>query len=131
MEDKVTETERLNKILYEEKSKIESILNSMVCRRCSAWIQQAQWPFKLQRTSILTYSNKNSLQNNRYYKHLMLLLKTRSPETSTDKIEKMVIQKEGEDVNIFNTRVSLIKGRQGRGARPNLRSLRILLNLKS
>ena len=29
MEDKVTETERLNKILYEEKSKIESILNSM------------------------------------------------------------------------------------------------------
>ena len=114
MEDKVTETERLNKILYEEKSKIESILNSMAAGVVVVDTTGAMAFLNYSARSILTYSNKNSLQNNRYYKDLMLLLKNSvSGETSTDKIEKMVIQKEGEDVNIFNTRVSLIKGRQG------------------
>jgi PAS domain S-box-containing protein len=114
MEDKVAETERLNKILYEEKSKIESILNSMAAGVVVVDTTGAMAFLNYSARNILTYSNKNSLQNNRYYKDLMLLLKKSvTREASTDKIEKMVIEKEGEDVNIFNTRVSLIKGRQG------------------
>ncbi len=109
MGDKVAETERLNKILYDEKSKIESILNSM-----------AAGVVVVDTTGSIVFTNNSAIEilsyeehpeESRYFKNLMLLLKNSVlGKVAAQKVEKMILESAGKDVRVFNTRISLIKG---------------------
>ena len=109
MGDKVAETERLNKMLYDEKSKIESILNSM-----------AAGVVVMDTTGAIVFTNNSAIEilsyeenpeESRYYKNLMQLLKNSVlGKMAVQKSEKMVLEGAGKDVKVFNTKISLIKG---------------------
>ena len=109
MGDKVAETERLNKMLYDEKSKIESILNSM-----------AAGVVVMDTTGAIVFTNNSAIEilsyeenpeESRYYKNLMQLLKNSVlGRVAVQKSEKMVLEGAGKDVKVFNTKISLIKG---------------------
>ncbi|MBI3354153.1 MAG: GAF domain-containing protein [Nitrospirae bacterium] len=112
MEDKVAETERLNKILYEEKIKIESILNSMAAGVVVVDMVGLMVFINNSAREILGYKRGNSSEKGPYFANLMELLKkgviSEKPEYAA---EKTVIEGEGKKIRVFNTRVSPIKGR--------------------
>lgn len=112
MEDKVAETERLNKILYEEKIKIESILNSMAAGVVVVDMVGLMVFINNSAREILGYKRGNNSEKGPYFANLMELLKkgviSEKPEYAA---EKTVIEGEGKKIRVFNTRVSPIKGR--------------------
>lgn len=114
MEDKVEEAERLNKILYEEKSKIESILNSMAAGVVVVDMVGLLVFTNNSAKEILNYRGENSAKKSVYFVKLMELLKNSVfSERSEYAAEKMVIESEGKDIRVFNTKISPIKGRSG------------------
>jgi GAF domain-containing protein len=114
MEDKVEETERLNKILYEEKSKIESILNSMAAGVVVVDMVGLLVFTNNSAKEILNYKGEISDEKGVYFVKLMNLLKNSiSSERLEYPAEKMIIETEGKNIRVFNTKISPIKGRGG------------------